>query len=84
MTARKGVEKKEARDFVALQSQQATQIHLMDRAAARKRKELAAEQARINLEIANERRARKGVPEGVVTTNEVSDSFYAQFGRSHR
>lgn len=84
LAARKEAEEEQKRKFMELQTYQAAQLHLADRAAARLRKERAAQQAAANLAAAEDRRGNKGVPQGVVTQNEISDSFFSQFGKSHR
>ena len=67
--------------FAEVQQTHAHELLLQDRAAARLRKQRAAEQKAANDALAEERRKAKA---GIVSKNEIGDGFFSQFGTSHR
>lgn len=58
------------------------QVHLMERAQDRARKEMLMKTAQENSQLASTQRTKRGVE--VVAKNEVSEDFFSQFGTSSR
>lgn len=79
--ARRSTENAELRDHVKKQSADAQAMLLQERAMMRKRRSLNSETAEANLRAAEERRASGA---GGPTKNTIDESFFTQFGTSHR
>lgn len=87
--AREKVEAKKlvAEDTERIAARQAADVHtllLAERREARARKQRTMATASVNLRTVEERKGGKAAGNGITYKNQIDDSFFSQFGTSHR